>query len=190
MVLSTRVAFIFLAALGSFVAPPVWGRTFEFTVGVRESKVKVVRNDNVTSSPQGDLGVGVKTTFDFSQFWFLRQGLLWETRTYDAFLPNEHRPTAQYLDFTTFIGFRFFPSAGIFGGPSFKFLVAKDCKASGPCNIADDPVTFIAPIVIGADFRVIEHFAFEVFYEFTPGEIWTKNFTQGQTTGINFKYLY
>jgi hypothetical protein len=136
MVWSARAAFIFFAALGNFVTSPAQGRTLELTVGVRESKAKVVRNDNVTSLAQRDLGVG------------------------------------------------------LFGGPSFKFLVAKDCKASGPCNIVDDPVTFIAPIVIGADYRVIEHFAFEVFYKFTPGEIWTKNFSQGQTAGINFKYLY
>jgi hypothetical protein len=142
--------------------------------------------------PESGYQFGALTYLPLYKNFGMRTGFLYVQRfsTIDRTQAGQVDLDFAYFDVPLTAMLKFGDVAGIFAGPVLAFNQAKDvtCSARANCG-ASDVKSFILPMQIGLNVRMLSQLGAEVYYEFISGDLAT-NVSDMKTVGANLIFYF
>lgn len=143
--------------------------------------------DGSTSNKQ-DIGfqLGASTVFNLAPTFGLKTGLFYSERPFKADLSGtETKGKVTYFEVPAFFMFKFEDYAGVYLGPSLAIKLGSEVSP----GTLQDVKSMIVPITFGAQFKFIENFGVNIFFETVPGDL-AKSVKNSRAVGANLLFTF
>jgi len=143
--------------------------------------------DGVSSNKQ-DIGfqLGASTVFNFAPTFGLKTGLFYSERPFKADAAGtEIKGKVTYFEVPAFFMFKFEDYAGVYVGPSLAIKLGDEVSP----GTLQDVKGMIVPITFGAQFKFVENFGVNIFFETVPGDL-AKGVKNSRAVGANLLFTF
>lgn len=143
--------------------------------------------DGVSSNKQ-DIGfqLGASTVFNFAPTFGLKTGLFYSERPFKADAAGtEVKGKVTYFEVPAFFMFKFEDYAGVYVGPSLAVKLGDEISP----GTLQDVKGMIIPITFGAQFKFVENFGANIFFETVPGDL-AKGVKNSRAVGANLLFTF
>lgn len=144
--------------------------------------------ENSTSNKQ-EIGfqLGASTVFNFAPTFGLKTGLFYSERPFKAdFSGTELKGKITYFEVPAFFMFKFEDYAGVYVGPSLSVKLGDEINSP---YVLRDVKGIVVPITFGAQFKFVENFGANVFFEMVPGEL-ADGVKNSRAVGANLLFTF
>lgn len=141
-----------------------------------------------SSSNKQDIGfqLGASTVFNFAPTFGLKTGLFYSERPFKAEASNvEVKGKVTYFEVPAFFMFKFEDYAGVYVGPSVAVKLGDEVSPGSLTDVKG----LVVPITVGAQFKFLENFGANVFFETVPGEL-AKGVKNSRAVGANLLFAF